>query len=129
MRNWSLLPKKSLKKTSFLCSDTSFIKLLKENIHLGVFQNFQDMGLSEKMKEYFTKNAFFSKNSCWIYNFKLFCKQYDILQVIRGTNYNYGDFSLGWYFNLLNRDEIWSCTINESNIKKELRLYAKIYTR
>ena len=87
MRNWSLLLKKSLKKTSFLCSDTSFMKLLKENIHLGIFQNFQDMGLSEKMKEYFKKNAFFSKNSCWIYNFKLFCKQYDILQVIRGTNY------------------------------------------
>ena len=37
--------------------------------------------------------------------------------------------SPGWNFNSLNRDEISSCMVSDSNVKIELRLYSKTWSR
>ena len=48
---------------------------------------------------------------------------------ILGADYTVENFSLGWNFNLLNRDEISSHMISENNVNIGLRLYVKNSSR
>ena len=60
-------------------------------------------------------------NNKWLFIFGKNC--------ILGSDYMVGNFSLGWNFNSLNRDEISSHMLSDKNLKRKLRLYTKISSR